>query len=1087
MLEWIPNTETDLAGYNVYYGTATGNYDIMINVGDQTSYTVTGLEEGKTYYFAATAYDTSGNESDYSTEASETIPVQQQPPVEPGIGSPKNLLWDPVLEEGIVGYKVYYGFASRVYEETFDAGNQTRYTLAGFEPGRIYYFAVTAYNEDGIESDYSEELVWTMPAEQICSENENVVFNKPVEDGGEIYKGMPGSNAVDGIKNTSGNFWAGRGTPNSLVIDLEDIYAVDRIVARPYGQSSVSLRYYYNDEWNIQYSLDGLQWEDFTGVSKLKGSGILSGNGIYITGGNPGEGDHEEYKEYEFSVAPVKARYIRFYVSKGDVDNDANLEEIEIFPSCDPCIAGTDIDNDGIGDTCDPCIDGDGDGYGIGANISGCSGSPVETDCDDKDVARFPGNLEICDGRDNDCNVATADGSVETPPDNSNQEGVCAGSKQTCSGAAGWQDDYSITKISDYEALEASCDNKDNDCDGLVDEGVITTYYYDNDRDGFGDVSLAEAACSAPENYVTDNTDCDDTDSARFPGNLDLCDGKDNDCDIATADGASESPPDNSNQEGVCEGSKQICMGTQGWANDYSAARIFGYEGLETTCDGLDNDCDGQIDAGLTSTYYFDFDGDSYGDAATITEACVAPEEYVDNAGDCEDTDPNINPAMPELPDNGVDDDCNLDTLDDPTVYLYFPMIKDGWGWNNYLTVQGTESQDTDITLYAYNADGSLAGVDTETIPALGSYTARPGLIAGKGIAVDFDGTIVVESEQPIIGQLTTIGPNSDTLDVYAAVKAKTFHFYPKIWDEFQDWRTVLHLQNTNSVSCNIEVELVNDYGTSEGMYEATLSPYEKFAIQPMEITGASFIGTMTVTADLPVAAIISKEYAPGTNPVALSVYKSIEERTALYFPRIHDGLGGERSFLSILNTDSSESRNLTLGYFDDFGNLLFAESQTLVPGGRYNVSPSWAIYGEFGHDYEGLIIVTADGPVAALADTVTPFTEAYDSREAAVPGPVLYFPKIIDGYYDWTSSVAIQNIDSLSRVVSIELFNDDGTFAGTKSVIIAPYGKYNFRPRDIHGAEFDGSIIVEADEPVCATVTRENDRALTINEGISP
>lgn len=67
----------DLAGYKVYYGTTSRNYSQNIDVGNVTTYKVTNLTEGLTYYFAVTAYDTSRNESNYSNEASKTIPSIQ--------------------------------------------------------------------------------------------------------------------------------------------------------------------------------------------------------------------------------------------------------------------------------------------------------------------------------------------------------------------------------------------------------------------------------------------------------------------------------------------------------------------------------------------------------------------------------------------------------------------------------------------------------------------------------------------------------------------------------------------------------------------------------------------------------------------------------------------------------------------------------------------------------------------------------------------------------------------------------------------------------------------------------------------------
>jgi len=71
-LAWDANTEPDLAGYKIHYGTASGNYSVHLDVLNVTSYTVTGLTDGQTYYFAATAYDEAGNESGYSNEATYT-------------------------------------------------------------------------------------------------------------------------------------------------------------------------------------------------------------------------------------------------------------------------------------------------------------------------------------------------------------------------------------------------------------------------------------------------------------------------------------------------------------------------------------------------------------------------------------------------------------------------------------------------------------------------------------------------------------------------------------------------------------------------------------------------------------------------------------------------------------------------------------------------------------------------------------------------------------------------------------------------------------------------------------------------------
>lgn len=74
-LAWDQNVESDIAGYRVHYGTSTRNYDYSIDIGNYTSCTISDLQEGTTYYFAATAYNSQLNESDFSEEITYTIPI----------------------------------------------------------------------------------------------------------------------------------------------------------------------------------------------------------------------------------------------------------------------------------------------------------------------------------------------------------------------------------------------------------------------------------------------------------------------------------------------------------------------------------------------------------------------------------------------------------------------------------------------------------------------------------------------------------------------------------------------------------------------------------------------------------------------------------------------------------------------------------------------------------------------------------------------------------------------------------------------------------------------------------------------------
>ena len=79
-ITWNPNTEPDLSGYKLYHGTASGQYGEPVDVGNVTGHVMEITPQyGGTYYFAVTAYDTSGNESGYSDEATCFIPDGVKP------------------------------------------------------------------------------------------------------------------------------------------------------------------------------------------------------------------------------------------------------------------------------------------------------------------------------------------------------------------------------------------------------------------------------------------------------------------------------------------------------------------------------------------------------------------------------------------------------------------------------------------------------------------------------------------------------------------------------------------------------------------------------------------------------------------------------------------------------------------------------------------------------------------------------------------------------------------------------------------------------------------------------------------------
>lgn len=147
------------------------------------------------------------------------------------------------------------------------------------------------------------------------------------------------------------------------------------------------------------------------------------------------------------------------------------------------------------------------------------------------------------------------------------------------------------------------CNGEDDDCDGQVDEDLRATWYLDVDADGYGDSFASIDTCAPPHDYVIDGGDCDDTSPTVHPGAAERCNDVDDDCNGMVDDDPVDPRTWYRDADDDSFGDPDVsvlrCDPPPGWvadANDCDDGDARVHPAAHEICNGLDDNCDGQID-----------------------------------------------------------------------------------------------------------------------------------------------------------------------------------------------------------------------------------------------------------------------------------------------------------------------------------------------------------------------------------------------------------------------------------------------------------------------------------------------------------
>ena len=218
------------------------------------------------------------------------------------------------------------------------------------------------------------------------------------------------------------------------------------------------------------------------------------------------------------------------------------------------------------------------------------------------------------------------------------------------------------------------CNEVDDDCDAIIDEGAVDAsgWYADKDGDGFGDEDDRFASCAQPAGRVANADDCDDDDDQVFPDAPESCNHQDDDCDGVDDDEANDLTTVwfDFDEDGYGDGvAYEVCFPTAEEAlvdGDCDDGDDDIYPGAPERCDvsNEDEDCDSlkedaDADSSGKSDAWFDADGDNRGDPALAGTRCDLGTEWADNAEDCDDTDAAMWTDRAEVCEDGLDYDCD--------------------------------------------------------------------------------------------------------------------------------------------------------------------------------------------------------------------------------------------------------------------------------------------------------------------------------------------------------------------------------------------------------------------------------------------